>query len=69
METRALIFDMDGTMIDSMPSHGQSWVTFARQHGIDIDLSDLLQRTTGALVPNVCASCSSANSPMKKPGL
>jgi len=47
METRALIFDMDGTMIDSMPSHGQSWVTFARQHGIDIDLSDLLQRTTG----------------------
>jgi beta-phosphoglucomutase-like phosphatase (HAD superfamily) len=47
METRALIFDMDGTMIDSMPSHGQSWVTFARQHGIDIDLNDLLQRTTG----------------------
>ncbi len=47
METRALIFDMDGTMIDSMPFHAQSWVTFTRQHGLEIDLDDLLQRTTG----------------------
>ena len=47
METRALIFDMDGTMIDSMPAHAQSWVTFTRQHGLEIDLDDLMQRTTG----------------------
>jgi len=43
----ALIFDMDGTMIDSMPSHAKSWIAFAQQHGIDIDIADLMRRTTG----------------------
>ncbi len=44
---KALIFDMDGTMIDSMPYHARSWVAFAQQHGLDIDLADLMRRTTG----------------------
>jgi beta-phosphoglucomutase-like phosphatase (HAD superfamily) len=43
----ALIFDMDGTMVDSMPTHGQSWVAFAQNHGLHIDLHDWLQRTSG----------------------
>jgi len=43
----ALIFDMDGTMIDSMPAHAQSWVTFVQQYGINIDVPDLMRRTTG----------------------
>jgi beta-phosphoglucomutase-like phosphatase (HAD superfamily) len=43
----ALIFDMDGTMIDSMPFHAQSWVAFVQQHGIEIDVDDLMRRTTG----------------------
>lgn len=43
----ALIFDMDGTMIDSMGFHAQSWMEFTRRHGISIDVSDLLRRTTG----------------------
>ena len=43
----ALIFDMDGTMIDSMPAHAQSWVAFVQQHGINIDVPDLMRRTTG----------------------
>jgi beta-phosphoglucomutase-like phosphatase (HAD superfamily) len=42
-----LIFDMDGTMIDSMPSHAQSWVAFVQNHGIQIDVPDLMRRTTG----------------------
>ncbi len=42
-----LIFDMDGTMINSMPSHAQSWVEFCRRQGIQIDLADLMRRTTG----------------------
>jgi beta-phosphoglucomutase-like phosphatase (HAD superfamily) len=43
----ALIFDMDGTMIDSMPFHAQSWIVFCQRHSIVIDLADLMQRTTG----------------------
>jgi beta-phosphoglucomutase-like phosphatase (HAD superfamily) len=44
---RALIFDMDGTMIDSMPWHAKAWVIFAQRHGIAMDVSDLLAKTTG----------------------
>jgi beta-phosphoglucomutase-like phosphatase (HAD superfamily) len=43
----ALIFDMDGTMINSMPYHTQSWLEFCKRRGISIDVKDLLQRTTG----------------------
>lgn len=45
--TEALIFDMDGTMIDSMPWHARSWVEFAHRHGLAMDVSDILARTTG----------------------
>ncbi|RZI72834.1 MAG: HAD family phosphatase [Variovorax sp.] len=45
--TEALIFDMDGTMIDSMPWHAKSWVVFAQRHGLALDVSDILARTTG----------------------
>ncbi len=42
-----LIFDMDGTMIDSMGPHAQSWTVFAQRHGLKVDLPDLMRRTTG----------------------
>lgn len=34
-------------MIDSMPSHAQSWITFTNNHGIHIDVTELMRRTTG----------------------
>ena len=43
----ALIFDMDGTMIDSMPSHKRSWAEFAQRQGLEVDISDVMRRTTG----------------------
>ena len=43
----AFIFDMDGTMIDSMPSHKHSWVEFARRKQLQVDIDDLMRRTTG----------------------
>ena len=45
--TVALIFDMDGTMIDSMPWHAKAWMEFVRRHNINIDVADLMRRTTG----------------------
>ena len=45
--TRALVFDMDGTMVDSMPAHARSWEVFTRRHGIDLPVEEVLRRTTG----------------------
>jgi beta-phosphoglucomutase-like phosphatase (HAD superfamily) len=47
MRTRALIFDMDGTMIDSMPFHRTSWSDFAALHGIGMSIDEMMRRTTG----------------------
>ena len=46
-KVEAFIFDMDGTMIDSMPWHARSWVEFAERHGVMLDVSEILARTTG----------------------
>ncbi|MDP9604935.1 HAD family hydrolase [Variovorax sp. W6] len=46
-KVEAFIFDMDGTMIDSMPWHARSWVEFVARHGLELDVSDILARTTG----------------------
>jgi len=47
MSTRALLFDMDGTMVDSMPAHARSWEGFTRRHGIAMPIAEVLRRTTG----------------------
>ena len=47
MKVRALIFDMDGTMIDSMGHHRLSWIEFARRHAIGLGVEEMMRRTTG----------------------
>jgi beta-phosphoglucomutase-like phosphatase (HAD superfamily) len=47
MPTRALILDMDGTMVDSMPAHARSWEVFTRRHGIAMPIAEVLEKTTG----------------------
>jgi beta-phosphoglucomutase-like phosphatase (HAD superfamily) len=47
MRVGALIFDMDGTMVDSMPAHARSWEEFGQRHGLGIPVDEILRRTTG----------------------
>ena len=44
---QALIFDMDGTMVHSMPWHAKAWVEYARRHQMDLDVPAFMQLTTG----------------------
>ena len=43
----ALIFDMDGTMVHSMPWHAKAWVEYARRHAMDLDVPQFMVQTTG----------------------
>lgn len=47
MPVRACLFDMDGTIVDSMPAHAASWEAFCRRHGLDLPIAEVLRRTTG----------------------
>jgi beta-phosphoglucomutase family hydrolase len=47
MRTSAFIFDMDGTMVDSLGFHAKSWTAFARQHGIERDMSAWMRSANG----------------------
>lgn len=44
---RALIFDMDGTIVDNMGFHTQSWITFFARRGRDIDADEFFRTTAG----------------------
>jgi beta-phosphoglucomutase family hydrolase len=44
---RALIFDMDGTIVDNMGFHTQSWITFFERRGRDIDADEFFRTTAG----------------------
>ncbi len=46
-KVEALIFDMDGTMVDSMPWHAKAWVEYGVRKGLAIDVPDFMRRTTG----------------------
>jgi HAD superfamily hydrolase (TIGR01509 family) len=43
----AFIFDIDGTIIDSMPWHGKSWEVFFARHGLSYEGEAYLRRTAG----------------------
>lgn len=40
---RGLIFDCDGTLVDSMPLHYQAWVTVLRRYGLDFSETQFYQ--------------------------
>jgi HAD superfamily hydrolase (TIGR01509 family) len=43
----AFIFDIDGTIIDSMPFHTRSWELFSERHGLPPSDGDFFRRTAG----------------------
>ena len=43
----AFIFDIDGTIIDSMPWHGRAWQVFVERHGLAYGGDAFLRRTAG----------------------
>jgi HAD superfamily hydrolase (TIGR01509 family) len=43
-DTKAVLFDMDGVIIDSMPSHSEAWVYMFKTLGIEITEEDIYIR-------------------------
>lgn len=54
-ESAALLFDLDGTLIDSMPQHQQAWTEWHRRHGLTIDETTFFAATAGRSNPEILA--------------
>lgn len=44
---KALLFDLDGTLIDSMPHHQSAWNTWYARRGIPMDAAEFFAATAG----------------------
>lgn len=44
---RAVVFDMDGTLVDNMQFHNEAWVSFARKLGLPLTANDFQSRFAG----------------------
>ncbi|MBT8257232.1 MAG: HAD family phosphatase [Bacteroidia bacterium] len=49
IKPKAVIFDMDGTIVDNMEVHIETWLIFIRQHGLNMDRDSFLDRMHGNL--------------------
>ena len=47
MSIRALIFDLDGTLVDNMQFHADAWAEWHGRHGLAFDRPDFFRHTTG----------------------
>ena len=44
---KAFLFDLDGTLIDSMPAHQLAWIEWHRRHGLTMDEPAFFAATAG----------------------
>lgn len=44
---RALLFDMDGVVVDNMAAHTEAWRLFFLDHGIRLPIGEFLSKTSG----------------------
>ena len=45
--TRAFIFDMDGTLVDNMRFHTEAWGKMLEENGVQMNAHDFLVKTAG----------------------
>jgi HAD superfamily hydrolase (TIGR01509 family) len=53
MMLRAVLFDFDGTLVDSEPIHLRMWIEVLRPYGVSVTVNDFNQRYLGAVAPEV----------------
>lgn len=46
-DKRAVIFDMDGTLVDNIPFHREAWISFLKKHNIDLNPGEFLAKDRG----------------------
>ena len=49
LNPKAVIFDMDGTIVDNMKVHIDTWLIFIEQHGLNLSREEFLDRMHGNL--------------------
>lgn len=62
--TRAMIFDMDGVITNTMPDHYRAWKTVLRQQGIHVTKYDIYKREGQQGLPSLLEFCKENNIPM-----
>ena len=45
---RTLLFDVDGTLIDSNGAHAEAWTTAMREYGVEVNV-DQIRRMIGMI--------------------
>ncbi len=46
---KAVVFDMDGTLVDNMIFHKQAWSDFLNKHGVSVTEEDFMQKNHGII--------------------
>ena len=56
-QPKAILFDMDGVLFDSMPHHAKSWAQISKEFGLDMTPEDvyMYEGRTGAATINILA--------------